>query len=63
MEVADERLVRCHGDDLAGVLPDAVEQLAEQLVALGGLLLDLPEAREVVEQRLGPGDADAATPV
>ncbi|HEU4721529.1 MAG TPA: hypothetical protein VFS59_09230 [Gemmatimonadaceae bacterium] len=25
-------------------------------MALGGLLLDLPEAREVVEQRLGPRD-------
>jgi hypothetical protein len=56
LEVAGERLAWCHGDDLAAVLPDAVEELAEQLVALGGLLLDLPEAGEVVEQRLDPRD-------
>ncbi|HEX7290955.1 MAG TPA: hypothetical protein VF250_07495 [Conexibacter sp.] len=56
MKVPDEGGARLDGDDGAAVLPDAVEQLAEQLATLGGVVLDLPEAAEVVEQRFGPGD-------
>jgi hypothetical protein len=53
LEVPREGRARVDGDDRAAVLPDAVEQLSEELVALGWGVLDLPEAREVVEQRLG----------
>jgi hypothetical protein len=49
-EVLRERRAGLDGDDRAALLPDALEQLRDQLAALGGRGLDLPEACEVGEQ-------------
>ncbi|HTD09524.1 MAG TPA: hypothetical protein VK680_11590 [Solirubrobacteraceae bacterium] len=41
--------MRFDGDDLAVLLPDLLEQGEHELASLGGLGLDVPEAREVFE--------------
>ncbi len=52
-EVVGERWVGLDGDDLVVLGPDLREQGEDQLVALGGLVLGVPEAREVFEDGLG----------
>ncbi|HXE44502.1 MAG TPA: hypothetical protein VN635_04830 [Conexibacter sp.] len=49
-EVRREARTRSDGDDRAAVLPDALEELRDELASLGGGGLDLPEATEVGEQ-------------
>jgi hypothetical protein len=49
-EVRDERGVGADGDDRPGVLPDAVEEGGEELAALVGIVLELPEAAEVPQE-------------
>lgn len=48
--------MRLHGDDAAVLGVDLLEQLEQQLPALGWLRLDLPEAGEVREDRAGAVD-------
>ncbi|HXP28242.1 MAG TPA: hypothetical protein VN804_00680 [Solirubrobacteraceae bacterium] len=57
LEVRQEVLVRLHGDDLPFLRPDLLEQREQQFATLRRLGLQLPEALEVAEQRLGALDA------
>jgi hypothetical protein len=49
LEIAEECFTRLHGDDRAGVLPDAIEQRGEQPTALRRILLERPDPPEVGE--------------
>ncbi len=49
--------MRLDGDDLAFLCPYLLEQGEEELASLGGLVLEVPEAREVGEDFLGLVDA------
>jgi hypothetical protein len=51
-EVVGERRVGLDGHDLVVLGPDLREQGEDQLAALGGLWLGVPEAREVFENGL-----------
>ncbi|HEY3829967.1 MAG TPA: hypothetical protein VGL57_12280 [Solirubrobacteraceae bacterium] len=51
-EVARECGVGLDGDDAPVLCPDLGEQREDELAALGGLGLGLPEAREVFEEGL-----------
>jgi len=53
LEVARERGVRLDGDELAVVLPYAVEERGQELAPLGWGGLSAPEAGEVAEDLLG----------
>jgi hypothetical protein len=49
LEVGREGGAGFDGDDASGVLPDAVEEAAQELAALGGVGLCVPEGGEVAE--------------
>jgi hypothetical protein len=51
-EVARKRAAGFGGDDRAVLLPNLLEQRGEELAPLGGVVLGLPEPREVLDQRL-----------
>jgi len=56
LEVGQEVVVWLYGDDLPFPRPDLLEQREQELAPLGGLGLKVPEAGELVEQRLGAVD-------
>ena len=56
LEVGQKCLVRAHGDYASVLRPDLREQGEQDSAPLGGILLELPEAPEVLEQLTGPLD-------
>ncbi|HTQ69163.1 MAG TPA: hypothetical protein VMI13_10785 [Solirubrobacteraceae bacterium] len=48
--------MRTHGDNASVLRPDLREQGEQDSAPLGGILLELPEAPEVLKQLAGPPD-------
>jgi hypothetical protein len=53
LEVGQKGVVWLHGDDLSFLRPNLLEQREQEFASLGWSGLQVPEAREVSEDRLG----------